>query len=51
MLIAVSIFQLSFTFIKNSYVKRAEKYAQSATMGQEEGLVKAMNFNKAKTNT
>ncbi|MDA8979660.1 protein translocase subunit SecDF [Chitinophagales bacterium] len=47
-LIVVSIFQLSFTFIKNSFVGQAEEYAQSLNFDVEDGLEKAFLQNKAK---
>lgn len=47
-LIVVSIFQLSFTFIKNSFVGKAEAFATTQVSDLEEGLEKAYLENKAK---
>lgn len=47
-LLVVSIFQLSFTFIKNNFVKKATKYATSQTVGLEDNAETAFQFNKAK---
>ena len=47
-LVVVSIFQLSFTFIKNSFVGKAEAYATTQVLDIEEGLEKSYLENKAK---
>ena len=47
-LIVVSIFQLSFTFIKNSFVGKAETFATTQVSDLDEGLEKAYLENKAK---
>ena len=47
-LIVVSIFQLSFTFIKNTFVNKAEAYAAAQVDGMEDGAEKSYLEAKAK---
>jgi SecD/SecF fusion protein len=47
-LIVVSIFQLSFTFIKNTFVSKAEAYAATQVDGMEDGAEKSYLEAKAK---
>lgn len=47
-LIVASIFQLSFTFIKNSFVNKATSYAEAKTSGIENDIDQQLQFNEAK---
>jgi SecD/SecF fusion protein len=47
-LVVVSIFQLSFTFIKNTFINKAEAYAASQVDGMEDGADKSYSESKAK---
>jgi SecD/SecF fusion protein len=47
-LIVVSIFQLSFTLVKNIYVNKAETYAQKKVADLTDGPIKSIELNQAK---
>lgn len=47
-LIVVSIFQLSFTFIKSTFVNKAETYAAAQVDGMEDGAEKSYLESKAR---
>jgi len=47
-LIVASIFQLSFTFVKITFVNKAKTYAENQTAGIENPVDKAYEFNQAK---